>query len=112
MCKVDGLMLPPDSFVQGVVVMTKRAEALAAWLAGTEIASMSCDLRKRTMIMEADISTQYLVAKLDDKQRKEGVIFEEGKANLNGLHFLCVQKDEDDEEPAGFWLLRDGMGAS
>jgi len=106
LCPVqDGL--PADEFVQGVVVMTKRAKALAAWMAGTEVCGISCDLRKRQMVMEADISTQYLVAKLDDSQRKEGVAFEEGKERLGGLHFLCVQEDEDDEEPKGVWLLRE-----
>ena len=84
--------LPADGFVEGVVVMTKRAKALATWMAGTEVCGIICDLRKRQMVMEADISTQYLVAKLDDSQRKEGVAFEEGKERMGGLHFLCVQE--------------------
>jgi hypothetical protein len=25
---------------------------------------------------------------------------------MGGLHFLCVQEDENDEEPKGVWLLR------
>lgn len=54
--------------------------------------------------MEADISTQYLVAKLNDVQRSEGAMFEEGKDAVGGLHFVSVQKDEDDD-PAGFWLM-------
>ena len=81
-------------------------EALAAWLAGTEVAGMTCDLRKRNLIMETDIDTQYLVARLNDAQREEGAAFEEGKEQMGGLHFLCVQKGEDDD-PAGFWLMRD-----
>ena len=108
LCPVSNLDLPQDAFVQGVVVMTPRAKALASWMAGTEVAGITCDLKRRQMIVEADISTQYLMARLDDGQRKEGSVFEEGKENLKGLHFLCVQRDEDDEEPAGFWLLRLG----
>jgi hypothetical protein len=69
--------------------------------------AMKCDLRKRTMIMEADISTSYLVARLDDAQREEGAAFEEAKERNKGLHFLCVQRDDEDEEPAGFWLMRE-----
>mmetsp|Transcript_14367 Transcript_14367/g.28699 ORF Transcript_14367/g.28699 Transcript_14367/m.28699 type:complete len:367 (+) Transcript_14367:108-1208(+) len=103
--------LPADAFVQGVVILTPRAGALAKWLAGTEVASMRCDLRRRTLVMEADISTQYLVAKLNDVQREEGTAFEEGKDQLGGLHFVSVQVDGDDDEPAGFWLLRD-LGGS
>mmetsp|Transcript_77996 Transcript_77996/g.226286 ORF Transcript_77996/g.226286 Transcript_77996/m.226286 type:complete len:340 (+) Transcript_77996:169-1188(+) len=98
--------LPADGFVQGVVFFTKRAEALAAWLAGTEVAGMTCDLRKRNLIMETDIDTQYLVARLNDVQRQEGAAFEEGKEQMGGLHFLCVQADED-ADPAGFWLMRE-----
>lgn len=97
--------LPADGFVQGIVFFTQRAEALAAWLSGTEVAGIMCDLRKRNMIMETDIDTQYLVARLNDVQREEGAAFEEGKEQMGGLHFLCVQEGEDDD-PAGFWLMR------
>mmetsp|Transcript_33313 Transcript_33313/g.94791 ORF Transcript_33313/g.94791 Transcript_33313/m.94791 type:complete len:349 (-) Transcript_33313:34-1080(-) len=98
--------LPADGFVQGIIFFTQRPEALAAWLAGTEVAGMTCDLRKRNLIMETDIDTQYLVARLNDIQREEGAAFEEGKEQMGGLHFLGVQKGEDDD-PAGFWLMRE-----
>ena len=98
--------IPSDSFVQGIVILTPRAKALSTWLAGTEVASLKCDLRRRELVMEADISTQYLMAKLNDEQREEGAIFEEGKDKLRGLHFISVQRDEDDD-PSGFWLLRE-----
>mmetsp|Transcript_21942 Transcript_21942/g.46120 ORF Transcript_21942/g.46120 Transcript_21942/m.46120 type:complete len:360 (+) Transcript_21942:137-1216(+) len=105
LCPVDK-SLPADTFVQGVVILTPRAKALASWLAGTEVAGLKADLRKRELVMETDIDNQYLMAKLNDDQRKEAAIFEEGKDELGGLHFVSVQKDEDDD-PAGFWLLRE-----
>jgi RNA-binding protein Tab2/Atab2 len=98
--------IPSDSFIQGIVILTPRARALATWLAGTEVVGMSCDLRKRVMVMETDIDNEYLMAKLNDEQREEANIFEEGKEALGGLHFISVQQDENDD-PAGFWLLRD-----
>ena len=98
--------IPSDSFIQGIVILTPRARALATWLAGTEVVGMSCDLRKRVMVMETDIDNEYLMAKLNDEQREEANIFEEGKESLGGLHFISVQQDENDD-PAGFWLLRD-----
>lgn len=109
LCPVSSVMETEaaDAFVQGVVILTKRAKALASWLGGTEVAALRCDLRRRTLVVEADISTQYLMARLNDVQREEGVAFEEGKDRLGGLHFVAVQEDENDEEPAGFWLLRD-----
>jgi|EP00970_Alexandrium_tamarense_P001329 hypothetical protein len=105
LCPVDST-LAADSFVQGVVILTPRAKALASWLAGTEVAGLKADLRKRELVMETDIDNQYLMAKLNDDQRREAAVYEEGKDALNGLHFISVQKDEDDD-PAGFWLLRE-----
>jgi len=105
LCYVDRA-LPADSFVQGIVILTSRADALASWLAGTEVSGFKADLRKRTLVMETDIDNEYLMAKLDDALREEGAAFEEGKENLGGLHFVSVQVD-DDSDPAGFWLLRE-----
>ena len=99
--------LPGDAFVQGVVVLSNRAKALASWLAGTEVVSLTADLRKRVLLMETDIDTEYLLARLNDEQRAEAAALEEGKQTLQGLHFLCVQEEDDDAEPEGFWLLRD-----
>jgi RNA-binding protein Tab2/Atab2 len=99
-------ILPADEFVPGLVVLSARAPALAAWLSGTEIVAVQADLRKRVLTMETDIDTQYLMAKLNAQQRIEAAAFEEAKDRLNGLHFVSVQKTEDDE-PEGFWLLRE-----
>jgi len=104
-CPIDE-DLPSDAFVNGIVILSSRAKALATWLAGTEVCSLKCDLRRRTLVMEADIATQYLMARLNDDQRTEGAIFEEGKDKLRGLHFLSVQYD-DDSDPEGFWVLRE-----
>ena len=95
-----------DTFVQGVVILSSRAPALAAWLAGTEVVALQADLRKRILTMETDIDTQFLMAKLNDQQRAEAAAFEEGKDALQGLHFVSVQTTEDDD-PEGFWLLRE-----
>jgi hypothetical protein len=104
LCSVDPSW-PADAFVQGIVVLTQRPEGLAAWMAGTELSGLTCDLRKRNLVMETDIATQYLMARLNDVQRVEGAAFEEGKDGLDGLHFISVQRDEEDD-PAGFWLVR------
>ncbi|KAL7569905.1 hypothetical protein ACA910_008569 [Epithemia clementina (nom. ined.)] len=97
--------IPGDAFVQGVVILSARAKALASWLAGTEVVALTADLRKRILIMETNIDTEYLLARLNDQQRAEAAALEEGKAALKGLHFVCVQVD-DDSDPEGFWLLR------
>ncbi|GAX17579.1 hypothetical protein FisN_18Lh230 [Fistulifera solaris] len=94
-----------DTFVSGVVLMTPRAKAMATWLAGTELMSLKADLRKRQLIMETDLDTQYLMARLNDEQRAEGAAMEQAKDQLQGLHFVSVQVDEE-SDPEGFWLLR------
>ena len=38
LCALDP-NLPADAFVQGVVILTQRPQALASWLAGTEVAA-------------------------------------------------------------------------
>jgi RNA-binding protein Tab2/Atab2 len=101
-----GTVVGADTFVQGVVILSSRAAALASWLAGTEVVALQADLRKRVLTMETDIDNQYLMAKLNDQQRAEAAAFEEGKDMLQGLHFVSVQKTEDDD-PEGFWLLRE-----
>jgi len=99
--------LSGDAFIQGIVVFSSRAKALASWLNGVELYGLKVDIRKRILIVEADITTQYLMARLNDEQREEGAAFEQGKKENNGLHFLCVQEGEDDDMPKGFWLLRE-----
>lgn len=99
--------LSGDAFIQGIVVFSSRAKALAQWLNGVELYGLKVDIRKRILIVEADITTQYLMARLDDEQRDEGKAFEQGKKENNGLHFICVQEGEDDDMPKGFWLLRE-----
>merc|ERR1719410_1496530 len=91
LCPIDS-DLPADSFIQGIVIFSSRSKALATWLTGIELCGIKCDVRKRVLVMEADISTQYLMARLTDAQREEGAIFEQGKNSLRGLHFVSVQR--------------------
>ena len=62
LCPIDP-SLPADAFVQGVVILTQRPEALAAWLAGTEVAALSCDLRKRNLINEHIITGKFTLTR-------------------------------------------------
>lgn len=71
-----------------------------------EVAALPADLRRRNLVMETDIDTQCLMAKLNDVQCHEAAAFEEGKDKLGGLHLISVQQGEDDDR-AGFWLLRE-----
>ena len=75
-------------------------------MSGLELASLRADLLSRELILNTDISTQYIIAPLMDPQKKEAQIFEKGKTASNGYHFLSVQATPESEEVEGFWLIR------
>jgi len=106
LCPIDP-SLPDDTMVQGVVIVTRRAKALAAWMTGLEVAFVRADLKKKEMILEVGISTQFYMVRFNENQRAEAQVFENGKRQANGIHFLAVQKEFDEEEVEGFWLLRE-----
>jgi hypothetical protein len=100
------LDLPKTGWVHGITLFSKRSESVAAWMSGLEIASLRADLLSRELILNTDISTQFIVAPLMDAQKKEAQIFEKGKTAANGYHFLSVQATPESEEVEGFWLIR------
>jgi RNA-binding protein Tab2/Atab2 len=52
----------------------RRSLPLATWLSGLEVAYMKADLKRRELVMECGISTQYLVARVQDEQRAEAQV--------------------------------------
>ena len=52
--------------------LMKRSESIAAWMNGLEIAYLRADLLSRELMMNTDISTQFIVAPLMDAQKREG----------------------------------------
>ena len=100
--------LDPGAMLPGVAILTRRADALAMSLASTELASVRADSTQRQLVLDVALDESFLVARLDDSQRVEAAGFEKAKAGLDGLHFVVVQRPDDDGvEPAGFWLLRE-----
>lgn len=104
LCPLGGM--PKTGWVHGITLFSKRAEAVAAWMNGLEIAHLRGDLLTRELMLNTDISTQFVVAPLLDAQKKEAQIFEKGKTAANGYHFLSVQASPEAEDVQGFWLLR------
>ena len=98
--------LPKTGWIHGITLFSKRSDSVAAWMSGLEIAFLRADLISRELILETDINTQFIVAPLLDAQKKEAQIFEKGKAEANGYHFISVQSAPDAEDVQGFWLLR------
>jgi hypothetical protein len=105
--------LPPASedpanpnWIHGITLFSKRADAVAAWMNGLEIAFLRADLIGRELILNTDIRSQFIIVPLNDAQKREAQIFEKGKAKADGYHFISVQFTPESEEVEGFWLLR------
>lgn len=98
--------MPKTGWVHGITLFSKRASSVAAWMNGLEIASLRADLLTRELMLNTDISKQFIIAPLMDPQKREAQIFEKGKTECVGYHFLSVQSSPDVDEVEGFWLLR------
>jgi len=98
--------MPKTGWIHGITLFSKRADAVASWMNGLEISSLRGDLVTRELMLNTDISTQFVVAPLQEAQKREAQIFEKGKSEAAGYHFLSVQSSPDAEEVQGFWLLR------
>jgi len=100
-------VVPPDTMVPGLIVFSRRANAIAYWLRGLDLALVSASIETGELFIEVGLDTQYLLARLRSPQQLlEAKGLEEGKRDTRGLHFLSVQFSAEDD-PSGFWLLRD-----
>lgn len=98
--------MPKTGWIHGITLISQRASSIAAWMNGLEIASVKADLLGRELILNTDINSQFVIAPLMDGQKKEANIFEKGKFDALGYHFISVQSSTEAEEVEGFWLLR------
>lgn len=103
-CPIDD-DLEPDQIVPGLVVFSRRAKALAAWINGIELAYIKAMTEQREVVLECGLNTVYRFAQIDDTLKGDVRKFESLKANGRGLHFLAVQESADSEEVEGMWLL-------
>lgn len=106
----DELGLDMNASVPGVVALSRRAAAVAAWTCGLEVVALQADDSRATLVMEAGVSTRYRYAtwpRNDAAADKEARDWADAKAEVGGLHFLALQADVDDEDVLGFWALRD-----
>jgi hypothetical protein len=67
--------LDPDAMLSGVLFITKRAENLAMWLAGSELSHLKADLKRRELVMEV---------RMTRKERKKELHF------YRQTRFLCT----------------------
>jgi hypothetical protein len=107
--------LDPDTIISGIIIISPRATALAAWMSGVDPVFIKFErnlLGDRTqMQLEASADARWVLANLQAPKDKEaiaqGAAFEKSKQNSQGFHFLAVQTSPDIEHFAGFWMLKE-----
>ena len=114
---IDISSLDPEAIVSGIIMISARATALAAWMSGVDPVFLKFErnlLGDRTqMQLEASADARWILANLQAPKDKEaiaqGAAFEKSKQNAQGFHFLAVQTTPEEEHFAGFWMLKEVM---
>ena len=97
-----------DAPVPGVIIYSRRAAAMAAWMSGLEIAGVKYDAAvTNRLLLETGVNDRWVLTTLDTRAVPEAEQFEGAKARSNQVHFLAVQESPDVEAFAGFWLLQE-----
>ncbi len=117
---LTGLPMPDGTKIPGLLIFSSRATAIAAWMSGLEMGFVSVEQQvkpssmssNRTdfpdqIVLETGIGDRWVFANLPDADLKtEGQNFEQAKQAAAGVHFLAVQQNPNEEQFAGFWLMR------
>jgi hypothetical protein len=106
---INEMGMTPETRIPGLLIFSPRALPLAAWMSGLDMAYLTVETGSRPILrLETGISESWILANVtDSKTLAEAEGFEKAKTAANGLHFLGVQSNPDEESFAGFWLLYD-----
>jgi len=107
--------LNPDTIISGLIIISARANALAAWMSGVDPVFLRFERNllgdRVQMQLEASADARWILANLQAPRDKEaiaqGTAFEKSKQNAQGFHFLAVQTSPEEEHFAGFWMLKE-----
>lgn len=103
-CFIDS-KIAKDTMVPGLIILSRRAHALAAWLSGIELAFVKGTLEKQQVVFECGLTTVYKFAQITSDLKDDVRSFEAGKDAAGGMHFVAIQKSQESEEVEGMWLL-------
>jgi hypothetical protein len=94
--------------IPGLLIFSPRANALAAWMSGLELAYWRIeDSKTPQIILETGAADSWILAGLTNPTLvAEAKAFDAAKAKANQVHFLGIQDKPDSESFAGFWLLQ------
>lgn len=97
--------IPKETLVPGMIVFSRRAYPLAAWISGIELAFIKATMEKQEIVLECGVNTTYKFAQITADLKDDARAFQAGKEKTAGLHFLAVQTTAEAEEIDGMWLL-------
>ncbi len=101
--------LAPNSSIPGLIIYSSRAQPLAAWMSGLELAfiKFNPNLPAR-LLLQTGGDDSWILANLSDSSTiAEAKRFSEAKSKAKEVHFLAVQSNPESESFAGFWLLQE-----
>ena len=109
--------LNPETIISGLIIISARANALAAWMSGVDPVFLKFERNllgdRVQMQLEASADARWVLANLQAPKDKDaiaqGAAFEQAKQNAQGFHFLAVQTSPDIEHFSGFWMLKEVM---
>ena len=104
-----GLDVNDETLVPGVAVYSRRADPMAAWTNGLELAAVVADIDRAFLILETGVNDRwrYGAYRRTLETTAEAQAWEETKQKVGGLHFLAVMASEEADDCAGLWLLLD-----
>ncbi|MGB2923912.1 MAG: Tab2/Atab2 family RNA-binding protein [Limnothrix sp.] len=101
--------LSPDTKIPGLLIFSPRSIPLAGWMSGLELGFLHLVEEPRpSLVLETGVSDSWIVADFPDQAtKKEATDFEATKQRAQGVHFLAVQGDPNEERFAGFWMMKE-----
>merc|ERR1712187_367137 len=96
------------TYIPGVAVFSSRAVPLAAWTNCLEIAALSADIEKSSLVLETGIDQRWKYGsyRRSESADQEALAWEIAKKTVHGIHFLAILP-EPDSEPTGLWVMQD-----
>ncbi|MEM6450945.1 MAG: Tab2/Atab2 family RNA-binding protein [Cyanobacteria bacterium P01_D01_bin.105] len=116
---LTSLAVETDTQIPGFIIYSKRANPLAAWMSGLEIAAVRAGREESSnyvsknsetarLLMDTGTTETWLLADLvGEETQAEGKRFEAAKTAAAGVHFIAVQDSPESESFSGFWLMQD-----
>ncbi|MCL2926960.1 MAG: Tab2/Atab2 family RNA-binding protein [Trichodesmium sp. St16_bin4-tuft] len=101
--------LAPLSAIPGLIIYSSRAQALAAWMSGLELAFIKFSpASPARLLLNTGGNDCWILANLSNPSTiAEAKRFSEAKSKAKEVHFLAVQSNPESESFAGFWLLQE-----